>query len=104
MFTFVGSQCFWSPASLVMFTGCTAQGNGPDPGDKIAGFLFDCFAFVFLRRSRCTVMTSQYAGLGRLDAASIGVNQGKGGRREQDRTRWWIDNENDKGRQECWNQ
>ncbi len=98
MFTFVGSQCFWVLASLVMFTGCTAQGNGPDPRDKIAGFLFDCFALVLLRRSRSTVMTSQYSGLGRLDAASTGVNQGKGRRREQNRTRWWIDNENDEGR------
>lgn len=61
----------------------TTKGYSSEARYEIARLLLNSFAFILLRRSRRTIVAAKYTGLGRLNTASLGVDQGKGGWRKQ---------------------
>jgi len=82
----------------------TTQGYRSEARHEIARLLLDSFAFMLLRRSSGTIMTAEYTSFGRLDTASLRVDQGKRCWRKQIMSRWGIHNQDYQRREEEWDQ
>lgn len=61
--------------TLWVFACCAAECNGGNAVDKVAGFLFDCFALVVLGCPCSTVMAPQNTSLGFLNAARLCIDE-----------------------------